>query len=629
MLEALRRGVRSWLVQILLGLLVISFALWGVADVFRGYGQNALARVGKTEITSESFQQALQTEISLMSRQFGRRLTTEQARQFGIDQRVLSRLIGTAALDTHAKQLGLTLPDSAIAEAIRTDPAFQGVGGFNREQFVELLRQNGLTEQRYFAERRATEVRDQLIETVGAPAPVPDIMLDLQHRFREETRKVAYLTLDPEKSAKVEAPDEAKLKEYYEQNKRQFVAPEYRKVPVLLLTRADVAKRITVSDDDVKAYYDQNKSTFEVPERRKIQQLSFPDKAAAEKARAELVKATTFEEGLKALGVKDSDVELGSLARSELIDPKIAEAAFMLEKDKLSEPVVGGFTTVLLRVSEITPGKISTLDEVKQQIRDRLASERAGREIQEIHDRIDDDRAGGKSLREVGEAHKVKFVEVDATDRQGRAPDGKPALEHPEAARILATAFQGVGGVDREALELTDGGYAWVDIAGVTPERQKPFDEVKDDVKKTWEEAERRKALTTSAQAIVDRMAKGDKLADVAKELGVPMITSTAFKRGQQMPGLSPAAIQQAFSLAKGKATSVQSADSKSRTILVLDEIIPAPPATKEQTDRMRTELQRQLQTDVIAGYVNGLQTQLGFSVNEQVYRRALGLDRQ
>jgi peptidyl-prolyl cis-trans isomerase D len=630
MLQSLRRGVKGIIVQGLIGLLVIAFAVWGIADVFQGRGQTSLAQIGKTEISQDQFQQALQLEISGLSRQFGRRLTVEQARQFGIDQRVLSRLIGTAAIDTHAKELGLYLSEAAIAEAIRNDPIFQGVGGtFDRNGFTEILRQNGLSEQRYFAERRAEEVRQQLTETLAGGNLPPDFLLQTLHRYQGETRTIAHMTLNPEVSGKVGEPDEATLKAYYEQNKGRFVAPEYRKVPVILLTTTEARKHVAVSDEEMKALYEREKDTFATPERRRIQQLSFPDSAAADKALAALKAAPSFEEGLKTLGLKDSDVELGTLAKSELIDAAIADAAFKLEKGQLSEPVKGTFSTVVLRVTDVTPGKQSTFEEVKDQLRDRLAGERVSREVQELHDRVDDARAGGGSLKEIAERLKVPFVEIEATDRQGMTPDGKPALENPDAARILGSAFEGGSGLDREAIELTDGGYAWVDVGGITAQRQKPFEEVQDAVKTAWIEAERRGALNAAAQKIVERVDKGEALEDVAKELGLEVKIAQPITRTQQADGLTRPAVQRAFSLARGTAAAVESADGKSRTIIVVRAIVDPPPATPEQLASLRQELTRQYQGDTISAYVGALQNRLGYSVNQTVYRRAMGIEAQ
>jgi peptidyl-prolyl cis-trans isomerase D len=629
MMEALRRGAASWVAKILLGLLIVSFAVWGVADVFTGYGQRSLARVGKTEISADEFQNALQTELNRLSSQIGRRLTNEQARAFGIDTRVLSRIIGSAALDTQARELGLAVPDSEIAEAIRTDPNYKGLtGAFDRARFNEMLRQNGMSEPRYFATRKAAEVREQLTDALLDGVNVPKPLVDIAYKFREELRTIAYVTLDAEKAGKVPEPDEAKLREYYEQNKRAFLAPEYRKLSLLLLTTDEVKKLVPVSDDEVRAEYERDKERFNDPEKRRILQLSFPDIEAAEKAAIAIGKAKSFEEGAKALGIQESDFDLGLVARSDLIDKALAEAAFSLEKGKTSKPVAGRFTTAVLHVTEIEPGKQRTFDDVKERIREQLALERSGREVQSLHDKVDDARGIGKSLKEIAESLKLRYIEVAAVDRSGSGPDGKPAFEHPDAQTIARSAFEAGAGVDRDSIELQDG-YVWIDMLGSTPERQKPFEEVQSDVKAQYLEAERRKAINAAANALVDRIDKGEPLDAVAKEHGLKVETSKPFKRNAPTTALTQSGVRQAFALPKGKAASVETPDGKSRSVIVVTDITPAPPATKEQTDQLTNEMARLMQNDALSSYVGALQERYGVAINDTVLKRTLGIDRQ
>jgi peptidyl-prolyl cis-trans isomerase D len=627
MMEALRRGASGWIAKIFLSLLILSFAVWGVADVFTGYGQRSVAQIGATEISPEEFQEAFQQEINMVSRQVGRRLTPEQARSFGLDTRALSRLLGSAAINAHARDLGLAVPDSDIAAEIRTDPDFKGVtGNFDRATFNEMLRQNGITEARYFRERKSAEVREQLTDAMLEGIVAPKTPIEIMHRFREELRTIAYVTLDPEKTAKVPEPDEAQLKAYYEQNKASFVAPETRKLNILLLTTQEAKKLVPVSDEEVRASYDRNPERFNDPEKRRIFQLSFPDMAAAEKAAAELAKAPSFEEGAKALGFKESDYDLGLLTRAQVIDPAIANAAFALEKDKISAPIAGQFTNVILRVIEIQPGKQRTYEEVKPQIAEQLAIEASGRAIQELHDKVDDARGSGRSLQEVAGMLNLRFAEVPATDRTGKAPDGKPALDHPEWQTILRAAFSAGAGIDREAVELQDG-YAWIDLAGTTPERQKPFEEVREDVKTQWLAAETKQAMAAAAQAIVGKIDAGTSLQSAAGELGLTVETSKPFKRNAPTPVLTQSGVRQVFALPKGKAASVETPDGKSRNVVVVTEVTPAPAPTQEQIDQLSAELSRQLQGDALAEYVSALQTRYGVSVNETALKRTLGVE--
>src|SRR5262245_15911484 len=295
MLDALRRGAASWVAKGFLFVLVISFAIWGVADVFRGYGQGSLARIGSTQISADEFQRAFQRELDALSRRIGQRLTSEQARAFGVDRNVLSRLIGSAAVEAHAAKLGLHLSDETVVESVQHDALFQGADGkFDKGRFQAVLRQLGLSDQGFLVMRRKDEMRAQITDALVQGLTVPQPLVDLLFKFREETRTAAYFTIAAEKAGTLPEPDEAQLQEVYEAEKERFSTPEFRKVAVLLLSPADIQARATVSDEDVKAYYERTKEDFDVPERRRVQQISFKDKADAEAAKKEIEEGKSF-----------------------------------------------------------------------------------------------------------------------------------------------------------------------------------------------------------------------------------------------------------------------------------------------------------------------------------------------
>jgi peptidyl-prolyl cis-trans isomerase D len=338
MLDTLRRGAGNWLAKGLLFLLVIAFAAWGIADVFRGYGAGSIAKVGGTEIGIEQFRTAYQNEMNQIQAQVGRRLTPEQARMFQVENRTLSRLIGTAALDTQAKSLGLGLSEKAVADAIRNDPTFFGIDGkFSKPAFDQVTRQLGLSEAGYIALRRREDVREQVTDGVLSGVVVPSLLVEQMHKYNEETRVIEHTTIDVDKTIKVPEPSDAQLLAHYEANKRIFMTPAYRRIALLMATRDLVKPKITVSDDDAKAGYESEKDKYNTPERRRILQVAFPDKAAADKAYADLSKAANFVEAAQKLGFKETDIDLGTLTRKDLIDPRIADAAFALKKGEVSK----------------------------------------------------------------------------------------------------------------------------------------------------------------------------------------------------------------------------------------------------------------------------------------------------
>lgn len=628
MMEALRRGAQGWVAKILFFILIASFAVWGIADVFTGFNRGSLAKVGSTSITANDFQQAYQNELNLISQQAGRRVTPEQGRQFGLDTRALTRLVGSAAIEQHAASLGLGLSNDTLVAEVAQEPGFQGPDGkFSRNAFESYLRQIGLTERGYFALRRKDEVRNQIIGAMSNAIALPQPLLDALHAYADETRVIEHVTIDPSKAVTIAEPTDEKLKETYEGAKAQFMTPEYRKLAVLMMSIDALKKHVAVTDDEIKATFEKERDSYTRAERRRVEQINFKDRAAADAAKAKIDGGQSFADAAKDAGAKDTDIQLGLITKKDMIDPKIADAAFALEKDKVSAVIDGRFANVLVRVTEIQVGKDATLDEVKDRVRDKLATEKARAEATKLHDGVDDNRAAGKTLKEISTALKIPLIEVAAVDRNNKTPDGKAAVEGADGSKIVAAGFEAQIGIERDPVELGDGGYAWVDLVSNTPATQKPFDAVTADVKALYMDRERKKALSEFAAKLIERVNGGATLAAIALESGGKVETTAPITRKVIPQGLTQAAVTQAFILAQGAAGTTDTADGKSRILFRVAEIRPAPPATKEQREALASELKDGFQADAVSSYVAALQERFGVTINQAEFRRITGAD--
>ena len=627
MLDALRRGSTGWVAKILFALLVLSFAVWGVADVFTGFGRGSLAKVGSHEIHVEDFQRTFQNELSVISRQSGRRITAEQARSAGLDHRILQQLMAWAAVESHAADLDLALSDEAIINSLKNDPAFKGPDEkFSRIAFENVLNQMGVSERGFLALRRRDELREQLTSALVGGIAVPGTTIELVNAWREEKRVAEYFTIDAEKAVTVPEPDEAKLKQTYDANKGDFVLPEFRKLAVLVLSTDGIKSKMEVTDAEIAASYEDSKDEYNTPERRRLQQIAFKDKAAAEAAKKALAAGRSFGTIAREAGAKDADIDLGVVTRKSLIDPKIADAAFALKKDEVSDPVEGRFATVLLRVTDIQPAVTRTLADVKDQVRDKLARTKAEAQLQTLLDQVEDQRLAGKSLKEIADLMKLEFIEIPATDRFNKTPEGKPATTLEDGMALLGAAFQSQVGLENEVLELSKGGYAWFDVLGVTEQKQKPFETVKAEVKTLTITNERTRLVAELANKLVERADKGEAMAALAKEAGdVKVETTPPFTRTTEPQGLTKDAIARAFTLAKGKAGSALTLNNKTRTVFKVTEITPAPAPTKEQRERISKDLQNELTDEVLNEYVVALQKRLGTHINEAEFKKATG----
>ena len=639
LLDSFRRGVSRFLVFLLFSVLILSFALWGIPNFTREVTQSTIARVGGQAISAQELQQLAEQQRTMLSQEVGQTLTRENARiMYKLRQRnmsadlerdILMALIDRAAIDRHAEHLGLSLSEASIVEAVRTDPSFQsGDKQFNRALFDERLRQVGFTHQRYFAERRKDTVRDMLADALRDSAVAPESLINILHRHREETRTATYAALDPATLPAIPDPEEAKLEAYYETVKTLFSEPERRRITAVLLTREKMKELAAVPDADVRGQWERNRSGYDIPERRRWQQISYKTKGEAEAAAKEIAGGRGFlMVALDAMGAQGR-LDQGLVSRREIPDTKLAAAVFQATVGKTSDPIETKAGFQLVKVVDIQPARTRTFEEVAPEIRAELEQTRQTEIVQQLNIQVDELKSDRKALAAIGKELKLDVIDAPSVDRTGKAADGKPAITHPDAERIVSAAFgSDRGGGDRDDVELSDAGKAWLEVGDIVAAKVKPFKEVVAEVKTLWLENERRKALLAAAEAVVKRINAGEKIEDIAAKEGWKLETTAPFKRAGLVPGLSPAGVRQAFALPAGSAGSAETNDGKSRTVFVVREIKTADAPTAEESERLRQELRGQYQGDALSVYVSSLRDRYGYTIDEAVYKRAIGGD--
>lgn len=625
-LDTLRKGAARTLGLILVGLLVISFAVWGIADIFTGYGGQTLIRVGKTEISGQDYLRAQQEVLRSMSAQAGRSLSLQEARALGLDNRVMERLIGGAAVDNHAKDLHLGITDAAILEQVMNDPAFKdSLGNFSPAVFQQVLYSIGMNEHGYLASLRESNLRRQVLATVGRVPNSPEILIDALNNFNGETRTLRYVLVPSSVVGTIPDPTEEDLKRYYENHQSKYTQPEYRKVGVLAVTPETVKAEVNITEADLRAAYEASKDQLGKPEKRHVQQITFPDLAAANAAYQKLQSGTDFVALAKEQGLSEADIDLGTVSRAELADSAIAEAAFTLEANKVSEPVSGKLgNVVLLRVTSIEPGSMPTFEEAKADLEKKLLKERASGAIFDLHDKVEDELAAGTTLSETAGKLKLDYQLFDQIDRDGRKPDGS-AVALPAQKEVLNAAFATDTGVENDPIDAKDEGVIWYEVLGVVPEQLKPFDQVKDQVAKDWHEDELRTRLAKYAQDLIASLDGGKTLEDVAKELNVEVLTSDPLKRDSITVNILPPAVNQAFALPERGFGSAPSPVGNGRIVFQVDKVTPAEALTAPETDRLKQQLSLLISEDAIAEYFSALENRYGVYVNQQALAKLIG----
>jgi peptidyl-prolyl cis-trans isomerase D len=383
---------------------------------------------------------------------------------------------------------------------------------------------------------------------------------------------------------------------------------------------------VQITDADLKAAFDRDKDKLGTPERRHVQQISFADKAAADAAYQKIQAGTDFVALAKELGSSEADIDLGMLKRSDMADAAIGDAAFKLEKDKVSEPLTGQLgRAVLVRVTDIEPGKIVTFEEAKPELEKKILKERAQGAIFDLHDKIEDERASGTQLTEAAGKVNLAYQIFDQVDRKGQAPDGK-ALDLPEKTDLLNAIFATDAGVENDPLDAKDEGLIWYEVLGVTPQQLKPFDQVKDEVKADWKIDEERARLAKFADEQVKQLSSGSKsLDDLAKELNTEVLPTEPLKRSGLTVNVLPAAVAQAFSLPQGGYGSAPSGANATRIVFQVDKITPAPPLDTANAAQLARQLKQFMGEDIIGEYFSALESRYGVTVNKQALAKLAG----
>ena len=630
MLDTLRKTASGWIGMGLMGLLVVSFAVWGIADIFRGYGSSAVATVGSQEIGAAEYQREISNETRRLSQRYGQPITPQVAQQLGVNQSALGRLIGLAALNGGAEELGLAVSDEKVAHNIMTDPNLQNTfGKFDKRTFELALSRANTSEEAFIKDRREYLIRDQLIGVIGSGIHAPDALVDVIATFQKETRDATYLVLPPSLAGEVAEPDDKALEAYYQKISGRFQKPETRSFSVMQLTPNEVAETISVSEDELKTAFEQQKASFDTPEKRGVIQITFDTKEDAAAAVAKLRSGTPVEDVVKARGLAMEDVELGLVSKTQMLSSDIGEAAFSLEPGQVSDPVEGPLGTVVLKVTEIEPAVTKTFDEVKDELRKNLAMQHAREEIYNIQNSIEDDRAGGMSFRDVAEKNGLSVQSIEGVTQDGKTRDGKDA-ELPELPGLLETVYD--YGPDEQIPPRDNGksGYYWVHVDQQTDAEIPPLKEVRGKVVSDWKEQQRKTKLQDLARTLAERGNKGESFDKIAAEFDRSVLVQQGIQRYARSDTFSRVAVTRLFATPKGGFTYGPVMVGDSMLVMQVKDIHkPELAADSDEYKKLKADIKDSIASDMIGSMVAGLQQKLGVSVNQLMVEQVTGTTSQ
>lgn len=619
MLELLRKASRGWFFKGFLLLLVASFGVWGVQSSIFAPANDAVISVGDQKVSNNEFRFAFGNAMANLSQQLGQRLTVEQAKLFGVENAVVSQLTAGAALDQLAEDMQLGLSEERLLQVIQEERGFRDeTGAFNRRLMEQRLAAAGMRIEDYINAKSKEAVRSQIADALTSGFEPPKVLVEALEAYANERRSIDYMILTKDNVDPVAPPAADVLEKWFNDNKAKYKAPEFRKVTYVKLEPADIANPQAITDEQVKEDYEKHKDKYRTPETRTIEQLTFADKAAADAAAAKLASGTTFDQLVLEQGKTPTDVLLGDFTKETMPTPAMAEAAFGVKEDGGVTPVTDGLLgPVILRVTNIRPEVVKSIEEVEDEIRKELALVLANDEIQNVYNAFEDARASGDALDEAARKQQLKAVTLEAVDAAGRGQDENEIEGIPEARKLLAEVFKTDPGTEPLPLHLANGGYVWFEVNDIMPERDRTLDEVKDRVMADWTAEQQRLALAKKAEEVAANITKGTKMEDAAAELKVAVETKNDLRRGMNDAVLGTVAINAAFNGPDGHVASAPGADGETQIVLRVTNVSEQPTADvlDNTAERVRA-MARAAGEDVLTQLVDALETQYGSSYN-------------
>lgn len=633
-----RKLARFIILFVLFGMLIVSFAFWGIGDMLRADGRSTeVAHVGGTRVPLYGWiggspvyvnevRDQFNRQLEAIQRQTGQRPEPEQALRFGLHVRALEEVIQRAVLDYAVQQFGLTVSDAEVQAAIARNPAFQGTGGaFDPLLFRNRLQQARLTEAQFVAETRREVAASQLFAVVRSDGLSPKSLRDDIFRLESEKRVAETVYVPDSIIVDVPKPTAEQLGAYFEANKTKFQIPEFRAFSYLLLTVDDILPQISVTADQLKQEYEARAAEFGTPEKRDVDQAMADSEDKAKAIIAAAAGGKSLEDATKeVLGSADGVIKLGPVTKKELPPGPLADGIFGLPEGIAPTPIQSPLGWHIVRINKIEVGKAVPFDEVKEKLEKDMRAQQAPDLLIKLVTDFERTLSKTQSMKAAAEELGLKVKTYENVDSKGQDATGKQVVIGPAATEMLQAAFATRESTESELLETQRGEYFVVRTDRITPARIPTLNEVEPRAVEAWQADERRKLADAKVKEAVEKANAGTDLATIAKDLGVELRTTKAVTRFEADTGnyLSQPVVVELFKLAPGKTQFVRTGEG---SVIVRVKQVEAADLSKDKDtlDRFGKQLDTMMANDLILELVAALRAKYGVTVDEANFAAA------
>ena len=535
LLQKIRDHAQGWFAYTLFGILIIPFAVWGINYYFEGGGPMDAAVVGDSKISLHEFQRAYQQQRQRMQTMLGGNMDPALLDGPRLKQGVLQQLVDERVLNQSARQQGFRVGDQQLHDAVLALPIFQQNGGFNRELYERLLRNQGYTAAAFEESMRQSLATEQLRTGVTASALVTPPELEQWIALLKQQRELQYVVLPLARYAARATVEDSAIQEYFAKNKERFVNPEQVQLQFIELKLAQIAEGVTTSENELKTAYEEQIAKYGRPEERSASHIlvKLPPNASAEAVEKARVRAQQAADGIRSGGKSFDQAlqeakadssgelegsELGVIGKGMFDNPAFETALFALaQAGEVSEPVRMPSGFHIIRLDHITPAQVKPFEEVREAVATELRQQKAENRLYEISQTLANlGYENPDSLEPAAKALNAPIQDSGWFNRQG----GEAIAANP---KVIESAFgEDVlkRGVNSEPLELEPGHIVMIRVKAHQDATPRTLEESREDIVKALREQKAREAIAKDAEALKARAAKGEHPQTLAAEFG-------------------------------------------------------------------------------------------------------------
>ena len=588
MLEKIREGSQGPVAKVILGAVILSFALAGIGSYLGQTTEQPVAEVNGIKISQTEFSRAFQNERSRLEQQFGEYFTqiaADPTYMAQIRQGVIDRLVQQELQSQLATELGLRVSDESVRKTILELPYFKIGDKFNNDRYLQVIRQMNFQPDSFREYLRDDMTRSQLVSAVaGTDFALPN-ELKSAIALQQQTRSIDYLVIDKQAMQADVEVTEQEVADYYELNAGQFLSPELISVNYIELDADDIDVA-SVSEDDVKTYYEQSKAQYVEPEKRRVSHILIDNsedddaaKAKAESLLAQLNAGADFAELAETSSDDIVSAEMGGdleWIERDVMEPAFEDAAFALQnKGDYSDVVASEFGYHIIKLTDLQTQQVKPFDEVKADLRAELEQAEKvdafyekqtemGALAFEISDRLDD-------------AAEVAGVEVQSTPLLALSALPEP-LNNPAVVTALSSVELLEDKVNSEVIELGNEHVIVVRVNEHQPAATKALSEVSEQIKTRLVNEKASDLAKEKARTLFAQIKDGKSLNDVAAEQSLSVRQESQLTR--ESFAVSPAIVTQVFKMAHprdGAVYDVVNLNNGDAAIVALNSVTDAP----------------------------------------------------